>query len=217
MIERMDRRVFLVAAAGLTLPLAAEGQQTWRVGILAPGSARPGTLPTIVVESLQQALKDLGYIESRNITFETRRDEARRERFEKLARDLVELRVNVIVAGTSQSAVAAKQATTTIAIVMAATGGDPVALGLIASHARPGGNVTGVILQTHELPGKKLQFLKELLPRISCVGLFWHPGQPRSDEISAHERAARTLGFHVQPVEAIGPEDFDRAFAVAAR
>ena len=71
----MDRRVFLVAAAGLALPLAAEGQQMWRLGILAPGSARPGTLPTIVVESLQQALKDLGYIESRNTMFETRWDE----------------------------------------------------------------------------------------------------------------------------------------------
>ena len=98
----MDRRVFLVAAAGLALPLAAEAEQMWQLGILAPWSARPGTLPTIVVESLQQALKDPGYIESRNITFETRWDEARPERFEKLARDLVELRVNVIVAGTSQ-------------------------------------------------------------------------------------------------------------------
>ena len=118
----------------------------WQIGVLAPGSARPGTLPTKVVDAFRSGMRDLGYIEGRNIRLETRWDEGRPERYEPFARDLVRLGVHVIIAGTTDSTIAAKNVTTTIPIVMAATGADPVALRLVASVSQPGigeGEVVG--------------------------------------------------------------------------
>jgi putative ABC transport system substrate-binding protein len=216
----MKRRTFLgILVGGLTAPLVAKAQPTgtvWRVGILAPGSAAPGTLPTKVVESFRNGMRELGFIEDRNIRLEIRWDEGRPERHVKFARELVGLSVDAIVAGTTPSTIAAKKATTTIPIVMAATGGDPVALGLVASMSQPGGNVTGLTLQTYELPGKRLEFLKEALPGISRATLFWDPNWPPY-EIKAYDPAARALGLQLQHVQAKGPEDFDRAFDAAVR
>jgi len=217
----MNRRAFVTGlGAVLVAPLATGAQQTgkvWHVGVLAPGSATPGTPQAIVVEAFRQGMRDLGYIQDRNITFDTRWDEGRPERHEKFARDLVRLRVDVIVAGTTPSIIAAKNATTTIPIVMAATGGDPVALRLVASISRPGGNVTGLTLQTYELPGKRLEFLKEIVPGIVRAAIFWHPGRSQASTIPAYEVAARALGVQLQRIEVKSPEDFDGAFDSAVR
>jgi ABC-type uncharacterized transport system substrate-binding protein len=216
----MKRRAFVASIGALLAARIAGAQEVgkvWRVGILAPGSPIPGTLPSQVFGALQEALQDLGYIQGRNIILETRWDEGRPERHEEFARDLVQLRVDVIVAGTTPSSIAAKNATTTIPIVMAATGGDPVGLHLAASLSRPAGNVTGLTLQTYELPGKRLEFLKEALPGITRLAIFWDRSAPSPGEVTAHELAARPLGLHLQRVEVKGPEDFDGAFQAAVR
>ena len=214
----MNRRAFVTGlGAVLATPIGAEAQPMVRVGILAPGSLVPGTLPTVVVSEFQRGLRDLGYFDGRNIRFETRWDEGRPERSEKLARDLVQIAVDVIVAGTTPASIAAKNATATIPVVMAATGGDPVALGLAASLSRPGGNVTGLTLQTYELPAKRLEFLKEAVPGLIRLAVFWDPRSPTSAEVSQYEAAARPLGLHLQRVEVRRREDFDDAFQAVLR
>jgi putative ABC transport system substrate-binding protein len=122
-----------------------------------------------VFDAFRQGLRDLGYVEGETIVLETRWDESRPERIASIVRDLVQRNVDVILAGTTPMSVAAKQATSTIPIVMAATGGDPVALGLAASLGRPGANVTGMSLQTYELPGKRLELLREAVPASAAL------------------------------------------------
>jgi putative ABC transport system substrate-binding protein len=218
----MDRRRFLLTslAGAVAASRAAEAQQretVRRVGVLAPGSDAPGGLPTIVVDAFRKGLRDLGYIEGRNITLDIRWDHGRPERNQDLARELVRLPVDVIVSGTTPSTIAAKNVTTTVPIVMAATGANPVSLRLVTSMSRPGGNVTGLTLQTHELPGKRLEFVKELLPRMTRVAILWHPGHPSTDEINGFQAAAGVLGLELQQIETKGPEDLDGAFEAAVR
>jgi len=216
----MNRRTFLcgLTLAPLAAPLAAEGQQgrVPRIGVLAPGGPTPGTLPMQVFDAFRQGLRDLGYVEGQTIVIESRWDEGRPDRYASLAEELIRLNVDIIVAGTTGATVAAK-ATKSIPIVMAATGGDPVRLGLAESLTRPAGNVTGWTLQTYELPGKRLELLKAALPSLSRVILFRHPAPPSPTEITEYERAARTLGLQLQTLEVRGPEDFDAAFHAAAR
>jgi putative ABC transport system substrate-binding protein len=216
----ISRRAFLAGtgAVFIAAPLAAQAQQgrVPRIGVLAPGDPTPGTLPMQVFDAFRQGLRDLGYVEGRTIVIEPRWDEGRLDRYASLAEELIRLNVDIIVAGTTGATVAAK-ATKSIPIVMAATGGDPVRLGLAASLQRPGGNVTGLSLQTYELPGKRLELLKAALPSLSRVVLFRHPAPPSPTEITEDERAARTLGLHLQTMEVRGPEDFDAAFHAAAR
>jgi len=126
------------------------------------------------VNALKRGLRDLRYIENQNIDLQIGWDEGQIERNATLAIELVNLGVDVIVASTTQAALAAREATRTIPIITAALGGgDPVELGLAASLGRPGGNVTGVVLLTHLLPGKRLQLIKEVVPTISRVVLLW--------------------------------------------
>jgi len=216
----MNRRTFLcgLTLAPLAAPLAAEGQQgrVPRIGVLAPGGPTPGTLPMQVFDAFRQGLRDLGYVEGQTIVIESRWDEGRPDRYASLAEELIRLNVDIIVAGTTGATVAAK-ATKSIPIVMAATGGDPVRLGLAESLTRPAGNVTGLTLQTYELPGKRLELLKAALPSLSRVILFRHPASPSPTEITEYERAARTLGLQLQTMEVRGPEDFDAAFHAAVR
>jgi putative ABC transport system substrate-binding protein len=216
----MDRRRFLTALAGtMAAPLAAEAQQTKppTIGVLAPGNPTPGTLPIRVFDAFRQGIRDLGYVEGRTIVLESRWDEGRPERVATLAGELVRLNVDIMVTGTTVSSTAAAKASKTIPIVMAAAGGNPVALGLAASLARPGGNVTGLTLQTHELPGKRLELLKEALGSIARVALFWHPTLAPAAEVKEYESAARSLGFQLHAVEALRPEDFEGAFRTAVR
>jgi putative ABC transport system substrate-binding protein len=212
----MDRRETIIALVALgAAPLAAEAQQAAkvaRIGYLSPNlAASPHNH-----EAFRQGLRDLGYVEGRNVVIEYRNAEGKLERLPALAAELVALKVDVIVAPNTPAAVAAKQAAKTIPIVFAVAG-DPVGSGLVTSLARPGGNVTGLSNLALELVGKCLEQLKQAIPGVSRIAVLWHPGVfPESTEkdlLKAAEVAARALGVRPQFVEARGPEDFDRAFS----
>jgi putative ABC transport system substrate-binding protein len=159
----------------------------------------------------------LGWIEGKNIAFERRYAENRLDRLPELAAELVRLDVDVIVAGGTLAPLAAKRATTTIPIVMTAAG-DPLGSGLIASLARPGGNVTGMSLMVTELGGKRLEMVKELLPRVSHVAVLWNAANPYPALVFKQtQEAGQTLGIQVQSLEVRSPDDFDRAFEAAIR
>jgi putative ABC transport system substrate-binding protein len=211
----MDRRTFL---CGLTLgtlsaPLAAAGQQTgkiWRIAFLGTGS---GSAQGYRVEALRAGLRDLGYVDGKNIVIEYRYAEGKYDRLPDLAAELVRLKVDMIVAGGTQSTQAVMQATTTIPIVMVGTG-DPLRSGLVASLARPGGNVTGVTQLGAEIAGKRLQILKDTVPKASRVVFLWNRAnashRPYFNDLQA---AARGLRLTLQSVEVQEPHEFERAFA----
>ena len=210
----IDRRSFLywLTFGTLAAPLAAGAQppgKVPRVGMLRQGSA-----PDPHVQAFLQGLRDLGYVEGRNIDIEYRWAEGRNERLARLAADLVRLKVDVIIASTS-AAVAAKRATTAIPIVMPISS-DPVRAGLVASLARPGGNVTGFSSQNEELPGKWIELMKEGFPEISRVAVLWDPdndvGQLRASEIGA-----QAVGLPLQALRVRRPEDFGPSFAEAQK
>ncbi len=217
----VSRIVFMVilGVGLLAAPLAAGAQQpgkVFRIGIL-------GNVPPTHPEGARvwgaffQGLRDLGYVEGRNITIEHRSSEGKYERLPDLAAELVRLKVDVIVAPASQNPFAAKQATRTIPIVM--TGHpNPVGMGLVASLARPGGNVTGLSALSPEIWGKQLELLKETVPRVSRVAVLGNPTNPAYPLLLREvEVAARSLGVQLQTLEARGPDDFERAFAAMLR
>ena len=213
----MNRRTFLAGTGALLLaaPLGAEAQQAAkvpRIGWLVANLAGKSHM----TEAFLQGLRDLGYVAGRNVVIETRDAEGKLERLPALAAELVALKVDVIFAGGTAQALAAKEATTTIPIVFTAVI-DAVADGLVTSLARPGGNVTGLSGLASELVGKWLELLKQAVPRISRVALLWHPGtlgeRTEKDMLKGAEVAARTLGARLQSVEARGPDDFDTAFS----
>jgi putative ABC transport system substrate-binding protein len=156
-------------------------------------------------------------VEGENVVFERRYAENRLERLPELAADLVRLKVDVIVAGGTLAPLAAKRATSTIPIVMAAAG-DPLGSGLVASLARPGGNVTGMSLMVPDLGGKRLELLKELLPRLARVAVLWNAANPYSANVFKETQGAGpTLGIEVQSLEVRGPDDLDGAFEAARK
>jgi putative ABC transport system substrate-binding protein len=216
----MDRRetVLVLLALGAA-PSTADAQRAARiarVGYLA-GSVTSGLRPT---DSFRQGLRDLGYVEGRNVVIEVRDAEGKLERFPALAAELVALKVDVIVAPTTLGALAAKQATRTIPIVFAGAA-DPVTDGLVSSLARPGGNVTGLSGVGLDLVGKRLELLKQALPGMTRVAVLWQPGgmgeRTESDMLKATDLAARALGVQTHFVEARAPEDFERAFSEMTR
>jgi putative ABC transport system substrate-binding protein len=217
---RIDRRAFIAAAVGglLPVPLAVEGQQAGeirRIGFLAGGSAGATARSA---EVFRQGLKELGWIEGQNLVIDWRFAEGRHDRLPDLAAELVRLKVSIIVAGPTPPAVAAKSATGTIPIVMA-NAADPLELGLVASLARPGGNVTGLAFSVNlEIFGKGLELLKEAVPRIRRVAVLWNPANPAQASAMGHVKAAaRSLGMQLQPLPTRGPDEFDGAFAAMAR
>jgi putative tryptophan/tyrosine transport system substrate-binding protein len=201
----------------LLVPRAVEAQPSAhvpRIGLLCLFSSATGQSK---IESFRQGLRDLGYIEGKNILIEFRWAEGHRERLAELAADLVRLDVAVIVTESPPAALAAQQATHTIPIVTAAIG-DPVALGLVASLARPGGNVTGLTFQAPALSGKRLELLKALAPQALLVAVLWNGTNPaHASYLGETEAAARALGLQLQAVEVRSPADLDRAFAAIAR
>ena len=219
----MERRRFIEVIAGglLAAPLAAEAQQAAkvpRIGYL--GNYPPGAFPQNH-EAFLQGLRDLGYVEGRNVVIEYRDAEGKVERLPILAAELVALKVDVIVTGGgTPTALAAKQATKTIPIVFAAAI-DPVADGLVTSLAQPGGNVTGLSGLIPDLVGKRLEQLKQAVPGVSRVAVLWLPGalgeRTDKDMLTGADVAARALGIQLQFVEARGPADFDRAFSEMTR
>jgi putative ABC transport system substrate-binding protein len=197
----MDRRAFItmVGASMLAAPLVAEAQQAakvYRIGMLLTFSPEhPETRASL--DQFRQAMRELGYVEGRNIVIEYRSAEGKIERFPTLAAELVRLKVDLIVAGSTPDALAAKHATVTIPIVVI-TMHDPVKDGLVASLARPGGNVTGSTFLGPELVAKRLELLKEAVPGVSRVAALWHPGahgeRTRQDMVKEAEGAARAPG-----------------------
>jgi putative ABC transport system substrate-binding protein len=190
----MNRRAFLSALSGslLAAPLAAGAQQaakTFRIGYLA-------TNPTPhFQEAFRQGLRDLGYVEGRNLVIEDRDAEGKRERLPALAAELVALKVDVIVASGTPAALATKQATRSLPIVFTAVA-DPVRSRLVTSLAQPGGNVTGGSVLAPELVGKCLEQLKQAIPAVSRVAVIWHPGAmgERTDKDMVEENRSRGAG-----------------------
>jgi putative ABC transport system substrate-binding protein len=218
----MDRRVFIGTLAGglLAAPFAAEAQQAAKVARIGYLSTARATSPHMH-EAFLQGLRDLGYVEGRNVVIEYRNAEGKVERLPALAAELVALKVDVIFAGGgTRSALAAKQATRTLPIVFAGLA-DPVTSGLVTSLARPGGNVTGLSILAPELVGKCLEQLTQAVPGVSRVAVLWQPGalpeRTEKDMLKGAEVAARALGVRLQFVEARGPADFDRAFSDMTR
>jgi putative ABC transport system substrate-binding protein len=215
----MQRREFITLLGGTAAawPLATRAQMQRKmaqIGYLGAGIRNVIPNPR---DAFLQGLRDLGYVEGQNFVLVDRYAGGQQERLPELAVELVRLEVDIIVATTSGSAKAAKDATRTIPIVMAG-GGDPVGLGLVASLARPGGNVTGPSMMNTEIIAKRMQLLKEVVPGLVRVAvlansvnpihaIFWRETEP----------AARELGLELQPVEARVPEDFEVAFAAATR
>ena len=210
----MRRREFIrLLGSTAVWPLEAHAQQGGKkyvvIGFLSPSSPNP--LNNVTTE----ALRELGWVEGENVVYERRFAENRVERLPELAADLVRLKVNVIVAGGTLAPLAAKRATSTIPIVMNSCG-DPLGTGLVASLARPGGNVTGMSLMVPELAGKRLELLREILPKLARVAVLWDAANPYTTiGFKETQSAARTLGVEVQSLEVRSPDDFDRAFEAA--
>ncbi len=214
----MERRAFLAGAATLlAAPVAAEAQQPAkisRIGYISGGSN------TANQAGFREGLRELGYIEGRNLIIEYRFAHGSYERLPGFAAEMVRKGVDLIVAPVTPAVRAAKEATTTIPIVMPSPA-DAVGSGLVASLARPGGNVTGLSFMGSELVGKRLQLLKEVAPTISRVAVLWHPGAHGEGTVKhmrdETEAAARALGLDLQWLPTRKPNDFPGAFASIAR
>jgi putative ABC transport system substrate-binding protein len=206
----------------LAAPLLATAQPRKNmplVGFLRPGYPlhSPGSPSDIYLDAFRQGLRDLGYVEGQSLRLEVRYAEYQKDRYAALAAELVQLQPDVIVTNTTPALLAVKQATANIPIVMA-VGGDLVELGLVASLARPGGNITGQILRDDELGGKRLELLKDAVPSISQVAILSDPNMPRSAHgLSFFEPEAHTLGLRLRRVEANTPAAISDALATIAR
>jgi putative tryptophan/tyrosine transport system substrate-binding protein len=211
----MKRRDFiaLLGGAGLTWPLAAHAQQPARPVIGFLNSALPAELEYRVA-AFRQGLKEIGYIEGQNVTIEYRWAEGQSDRLPALAADLVRRQVAVIAAtGGVPVAQAARSETTTIPIVFT-VGSDPVKLGLVSSLNRPGGNVTGVTLISHQLVAKRIELLGELIPSANVIAVIMRANNPAAEaEVREAQDAARTLGRQIQVLRVSTERDFDLAFA----
>jgi putative ABC transport system substrate-binding protein len=206
----------LVVVVQLANGVIAEPQQPpriLRIGILIAPSA---SFISARLETLRQRLRELGYVEGKNILIEYRYAEGKLERLPDLAAELVRLKVDVIVT-SGPGSLAAKKASATIPIVFAAFA-DPVGSGLVSSLARPGGNITGLSLMTPDLDGKRLELLKEAFPKVVRVAFFWQPGGISGDRpLTEMEAAAKALRVKLQSLEVRSLDDFDSAFARAKR
>jgi len=216
------RKVFLISilviVAHLTVGVVAAAQQPARIpriGILITASASSHSAR---VEAFRQRLRELGYVEGKNIVIEYRSAEGKLDRLPALAAELVRLKVDVIVTATGgRDILAAKKATATIPIVFAGTG-DPVGDGLVSSLARPGGNITGLSLMTPDLDGKRLELLKEVFPKVARVAFLWDVGSVRGNRpLTDMEAAAKALGLKLQSLPVRSLDDFESAFARAKR
>ena len=207
----------LVVVALLGLEVIAEAQQPAkvpRIGFLAAGST---SAIAARVEAFRRGLRELGYVEGKNIVIEWRHAEGKLDRVPALAAELVRLKVNVIVTAGPASTRPAKEATATIPIVMAQDG-DPVANGFVASLARPGGNITGLSTLAPELSGKRLELLKEIVPRLSRVAVFGtstYPGNAQA--LREVEVAAGAFKVKLQYLDVLSPKDIETAFRAARK
>ena len=211
-MTRIVSMVILIVAA-LAMPLAAGAQPAGRMPRI--GILRPGSPPDPLVETFRHGLHELGYAEGRNISIEYRWTEGKDERLPDLAADLVRIKVDIIVT-SGLGTQAAKRATATIPIVMQVSI-DPVEEGLVASLARPGGNITGLATLTEDLPGKWMELLKEILPRVSRAAVLFDPMSSSAAQLKASEAAARSLNVRLQTLKVGRPDELGAAFAEAQR
>jgi len=204
--------IVTLALSLLVAPLAAVAQPptpVYRIGYL--GATTREQQP--FVEAFLEGMHALGYVEGQNLIMEYRMAAGQNERLPGLAAELVRLKVDVLLAVNTSAALAAKHATTTIPIVMIGVG-NPVGSGLVASLARPGGNITGLAAQASDLVGKQLGFLKDVLPTVSRMAILWNPANPvNALNVREADVATPALGVQLHRVEARGPEAFDSAFA----
>jgi putative tryptophan/tyrosine transport system substrate-binding protein len=207
----MKRREFitLLGGAAAVWPVTAGAQHAgkmWRIAFITQAE-------TNIYEALFERLRELGYVEGQNIIIERRYAEGRAEKFQEFAAEMVRLKADLIITITTPAALAAKNATTTIPIVIP-TAIDPVGTGLIASLARPGGNITGGAVLTGEMAAKRLELLKEVVPSLSRTAVLWNSANP-ANALAWRETqgAARALGVTLQSHEVQGPKDFEVAFA----
>jgi putative ABC transport system substrate-binding protein len=210
---------FALGASLFALCLSVEAQQptkTAKIGeMVSRGQDRPG-LGT-GRELFRRSLRELGYVEGKNISFETRSAEGNIERFKALAEELVRLKVDVLVTSSPDETLAARNATKSIPIVFLAQG-DPVASGLVDSLARPGANLTGITTIATELSGKRLELLKETIPKLSRVAVMWNPKNERSGQPwKESQLAARELGLQLHSMEISSADKFDSAFKAAIK
>jgi putative tryptophan/tyrosine transport system substrate-binding protein len=206
----------IVAALGMSLGTADLAAQP-PARIARIGFLHPGTPPNASADVFRNTLHDLGYVEGRDVTIEFRWAEGRMDRLSPLAAELVALKVDVIVVGTTPAIKAVAEKTKTIPIVMTVVA-DPVADGLVQSLGRPGGNVTGLTIISPELSGKRIELLKEAVPKISRLAVLWNPTNPTHvTALRESQATAKTLGLQAVPVAVQTAAEVDGAFAAIAR
>ena len=208
--------VLTLAAAFLT-PLSAQAQQPAKVPRIVYLSLSSGPVNAARDEAFRRGLRELGYVEGKNIVIEQRFAEGKLERLPALAAELVGLKVDVIVSGGSTPTRASMEATKTIPIVMA-NEGDPVGNGLVASLARPGGNITGLSTLSPEISGKRMELLKEIVPKLSRVAVFGTSTEPETAQaLRETELAARAFGVKLQYFDVLDPKDIETVFRAAIK
>ena len=215
----MDRRAFVGTLAGglLAAPLAAEAQpagKVYRVGVLWLNSLQ---VDPHLLEAFRQGLHEFVGVEERNVVIEFRSAEGNPDKLPALVAELVRLKADVIVADVTPAIEAAMRGTSTVPIVMAIAA-DPVGSGLVPSLAHPRGNVTGLSLMLPEISAKRLQLLKEVLPRVSRVAVLWHPDIPwHKPMLKAIDAALPPLGLKALPIAVRGPDEFEGAFSTMTK
>ena len=214
-----NKKVILLALGAMLLALsfAAHAQQPARIPRIGYLTGAYLSAFAARTEALRQGLRELGYVEGKNIVIEYRYGDGKTDRLNQLAAELVRLKVEVIVTGGSPATLSAKEATVTVPIVMAGDA-DPVGSGVVASLARPGGNITGLSTLATEISGKRLELLKEILPRLSRVAVFGtstYPGNAQA--LREMEVAAGAFGVKLQYLDVLDPKDIDTAFREASK
>jgi len=214
----MNKKLICVARGAMLLALSfsaqAQSQQAKvpRIGLLVPGSQSVFSTRT---DAFRRGLRELGYVEGQNIAIEYLYTDGKTDRLPDLVKELIRLKVDIIVTASVPPVIAAKEASSTMPIVFAATN-DPVASGLVASLARPGGNITGLTNLSPDLDGKRLELLKETFPKVTRVGYVWNPDAPATG-LSGMQATAPLLGVQLQSLEVRTANDFDSAFEAAIR
>ena len=207
----------LVAVVLLALGVIAEAQQPTKVPRIGYLTGASPSAKSARIEAFRQGLRELGYVEGKNIVIEYRYAEGKFDRLPALAAELVRLKVDVIVTGGPLATRAAKEATTTIPIVMMQVG-DPVGSGFVASLARPGGNITGLSTLAPEIGGKRLELLKEIVPKLSRVAVLGTSTRPgNAQELKEVEFAAGALKVKLQYLDVLDPKDIETAFRAASK
>lgn len=215
----MKKKVFCLALCALLLALsfAADAQQPKKVARICHLGATSASNTLINVKPFRERLREIGYVEGQNLTIEFRDAEGKIERLPALAAELIRLNCDIIVTSGTEAAQTAKDVIKTIPVVMG-FGADAVKRGIVADLARPGGNITGLTNMGAELYGKRLELLKETVPKLSRVAFLWSPSNPESDDIVKEtEPVAKFLRVGIQSLEVKGPDDIDGAFRAATK